>query len=68
VDPEDGRAQLLHLTAKGRNLAEMAEADLDAYRRSIFAKISLADLEASLRVFDAMEKNAPHVNLKLSGL
>jgi MarR family transcriptional regulator, transcriptional regulator for hemolysin len=63
ADPDDGRAQILRLSEKGRKLVEAAEVSLVEYRRQIFNGISTSDMEVALRVFGAMEENAPSVNL-----
>jgi MarR family transcriptional regulator, transcriptional regulator for hemolysin len=62
-DPEDGRAQILQLTEKGRAVADAAEVSVIEYRKQLLAGIDAADLEAALRVFVAMQENAPLVNL-----
>lgn len=53
-DPADGRAKTLHLTETGHAAWEQIEASLDALRASLFAGVADADLEACLRVFDAV--------------
>lgn len=54
-DPTDRRAKVLSLTSTGRSVVAKIEADLDQLRKAVFSKVSEADLEASLRVFEAMQ-------------
>jgi MarR family transcriptional regulator, transcriptional regulator for hemolysin len=54
-DARDRRAKALHLTELGRETAGRVEAVLAALRREILKDVSAADLEASLRVFAAVE-------------
>ena len=54
-DPHDRRARTLHLTEAGHALRAQVEDVLVELRRRIFNGISESDLEASLRVFDAMK-------------
>jgi MarR family transcriptional regulator for hemolysin len=54
-DPTDRRAKVLSLTPAGRASVALLEADLARLRERIFAGISDADLEASLRVFRAVQ-------------
>lgn len=54
-DPTDRRAKVLALTPAGQEIATRIEADLERLRDATFAKVSAADLEASLRVFRAMQ-------------
>jgi len=49
-DPLDRRAKTLHLTAQGRNCATQMEKALVPFRRSVFAGIDKADVEACERV------------------
>lgn len=53
-DPTDRRAKVLSLTPAGTAVVARMEADLAALRAEIFADVSTADLEASLRVFEAL--------------
>lgn len=53
-DPTDRRAKVLRLTPAGTAVVARMEADLAALRAEIFADVSTADLEASLRVFEAL--------------
>ena len=54
-DPEDRRAKTLWLTAEGEQLAERIEGAIARLRSCIFAEISEADVEATLRVLEALE-------------
>ena len=54
-DPEDRRAKTLWLTAEGEQLAERIEGAIARLRSRIFAEISEADVEATLRVLEALE-------------
>jgi MarR family transcriptional regulator for hemolysin len=53
-DPADGRAKTLHLTDAGHAAWEQIEAALDTLRAALFAGVPDADVEACLRVFDAV--------------
>ena len=53
-DPADGRAKTLHLTDAGHAAWEQIEAALDALRAELFVAVADADLQACLRVFDAV--------------
>ncbi|WP_342152008.1 MarR family transcriptional regulator [Methylorubrum sp. SB2] len=54
-DPTDRRAKILSLTDTGRAVVARIEADLDRLRQAVFAGVSADDLEASLRVFRAIQ-------------
>ncbi len=54
-DPTDRRAKVLSLTPAGRAVVATMETDLERLREQIFAAVSDADLEASLRVFRAVQ-------------
>ena len=54
-DPTDRRAKVLSLTPAGRSVVARMEADLTRLRETVFAKVDAADLEASLRVFRAVQ-------------
>ena len=54
-DPTDRRAKVLSLTPAGRSVVAKMEADLTRLRETVFAKVDAADLEASLRVFRAVQ-------------
>jgi len=58
VDPSDRRANVLSLTDAGERMAEQIEMELRHLRAKVFAEISEADLEATLRVLDALNKAA----------
>ncbi|MGH1573294.1 MarR family winged helix-turn-helix transcriptional regulator [Methylobacterium sp. P31] len=55
-DPTDRRAKILSLTPAGKAVVARMEADLARLREAVFADVSPADLEASLRVFQALQK------------
>lgn len=54
-DPTDRRAKVLSLTETGRSVVARIEADLDRLRKAVFAGVSASDLEASLRVLQAIQ-------------
>ena len=54
-DPTDRRAKVLSLTPAGRAVVATMETALERLREEIFAAVSDADLEASLRVFRAVQ-------------
>lgn len=54
-DPNDRRAKTLHLSADGRALAAVIEAQLDALRAGLLSQVSDADLAAALRVLGRFE-------------
>ncbi len=54
-DPTDRRAKVLTLTPAGQAVVARIEADLERLRDAAFAKVSAADLEAALRVFQALQ-------------
>lgn len=54
-DPSDRRAKVIALTASGRAMVARIETELATLRARLFAEISAADLEASLRVFAALQ-------------
>ncbi|MDH0684170.1 MarR family winged helix-turn-helix transcriptional regulator [Achromobacter animicus] len=54
-DPHDRRARTLHLTEAGHALRAQVEDVLVELRRRIFHDVSESDLQACLRVFDAMK-------------
>lgn len=56
-DPSDRRAKVLGLTPRGRQVFEQIEAELSTLRACVFAEIDCADLEASLRVFAALQRH-----------
>ncbi len=58
-DPTDRRAKALSLTDQGRALANSIEEELIRLRRDIFGSVDPADLEATLRVFNAIALATP---------
>ncbi|KAB1078214.1 MarR family winged helix-turn-helix transcriptional regulator [Methylobacterium soli] len=54
-DPTDRRAKVLTLTPAGEAAVATIEAELTQLRETVFAGVSAADLEASLRVFQALQ-------------
>ena len=56
-DPKDRRAKTLSLTPAGKRTVERMEAELIELRETVFADVAVADLEASLRVFRALERH-----------
>ncbi|MCK8783126.1 MarR family transcriptional regulator [Roseomonas sp. NAR14] len=54
-DPADRRARLIHLTERGRAVAEEAETVATALRARLLAGTDPADLEASLRIMSAIQ-------------
>ncbi|MCE4223146.1 winged helix DNA-binding protein [Methylobacterium sp. C25] len=58
-DPTDRRAKILSLTPSGEQRVASMEADLVRLREAVFARCSTADLEASLRVFRALQDFEP---------
>lgn len=55
-DPEDRRAKTLWLTPAGEALAERSERTIAELRARVFAEVSDADVAATLRVLDAIER------------
>lgn len=53
-DPTDRRAKLLYLTEEGSCRVLKLEAALLPFRRQLFSNIDTADIDACLRVFDAL--------------
>jgi MarR family transcriptional regulator for hemolysin len=47
---------VLGLTPRGRQVFERIEAELSTLRACVFAEVECADLEASLRVFAALQR------------
>ncbi|MEH3146094.1 MAG: MarR family transcriptional regulator [Methylobacterium frigidaeris] len=58
-DPGDRRAKVLSLTAGGRAAVARIEGELAELRRTVFAGVSRADLEAGLRVLRAVQRHSP---------
>ena len=56
-DPTDRRAKCVRLTERGATLVEAIETDLADLRARVFADVSERDLEASLRVFQALRES-----------
>ncbi|MGE4335726.1 MAG: MarR family winged helix-turn-helix transcriptional regulator [Pigmentiphaga sp.] len=54
-DPEDRRAKTLWLTEAGEQLAQRIERAIAKLRFRVFAEVSDADVEATLRVLEAIE-------------
>lgn len=54
-DPGDRRAKVLSLTKAGSRVVAEMEVELDRVRGAMFADVSPADLEASLRVFRTVQ-------------
>jgi MarR family transcriptional regulator for hemolysin len=54
-DATDRRAKVLSLTRAGTAIVARMEAELAALRAEVFAQVGTADLEASLRVFEAVQ-------------
>ncbi|HWU03325.1 MAG TPA: MarR family transcriptional regulator, partial [Novosphingobium sp.] len=55
-DPLDGRAKTLHITQEGRLLATKVESVLHDMRDQLFADVSDADIEATLRTLGALDR------------
>ncbi|KAG1251438.1 hypothetical protein G6F65_018357 [Rhizopus arrhizus] len=66
-DAQDRRAKTQHLTAAGHELRAQVEDVLVELRRRLFQGVSEADLQACLRVFDALKLPKRHHGA-LSGL
>lgn len=61
-DATDRRAKVLNLTPAGQAVVAKIEADLERLRDAAFAKVSAADLEASIRVFQAMQDHLSEIS------
>ena len=59
-DTVDRRAKRIHLTPKGEEFHLRFQETLQERRRALFAGAADADLEAALRVFDALETTLRH--------
>lgn len=57
-DPRDRRAKVLRLTERGAAIVAAIEADFAALRERVFAGVSDEDVQASLRVFRALQDTA----------
>lgn len=55
-DPEDRRAKTLWLTEAGERRAQRIERAIAELRSRVFAEVSDADVAATLRVFEAIER------------
>ncbi|TXM98175.1 winged helix DNA-binding protein [Methylobacterium sp. WL64] len=55
-DPTDRRAKMLSLTQAGQQTVAQMEAELNELREQVFSDVDTADLEASVRVFQALQK------------
>lgn len=66
-DASDKRAKTLHLTPKGRGLAQDITARLDHTRRQVFADVGQDDLRTGLRVFEIIERAASRPVGPISG-
>lgn len=53
-DPTDRRAKTLNLTDEGRHVAQSIEVELVRFRREVFHNVTESDLQATLRVLDAL--------------
>ncbi|WP_019142775.1 MarR family winged helix-turn-helix transcriptional regulator [Noviherbaspirillum massiliense] len=54
-DANDRRAKTLHLTAEGRRCAARLEKALIPFRRNLFAGVARDDIEACMRVLQALD-------------
>jgi len=57
-DPSDRRANVISLTARGREVVTEVNADIQNLRQEIFAGLAPADIEATGRVFAAIKEAA----------
>lgn len=57
-DPTDRRANSISLTPRGKETVLEVNADVQALRRQVFAGLTGADLEATMRVFAAIKAAA----------
>ena len=53
-DPSDKRARIVHLTDKGRAVTQAIQDRLETQRRAVMAAVSRQDIEAGLRVLEAV--------------
>lgn len=56
-DPNDRRAKVITLTPAGRRTVAKIQAGLDRMRDEIFGDLSLDDIEAALRSFQALRRH-----------
>lgn len=61
-DPTDRRAKVLSLTPNGKRIVTRMEVELTKLRTTVFAEIDTADLEAGLRVFQALQRHLREVS------
>ncbi|WP_188577483.1 MarR family winged helix-turn-helix transcriptional regulator [Azorhizobium oxalatiphilum] len=57
-DPEDRRANLIWLTRSGEQMADRIERSLTRLRNAVLQDVSEADVEAALRVMEAIDRAA----------
>ena len=57
-DPSDRRAKTIWLTEEGERLAEQVETVLRDLRDRVLEDVDIADIDATLRVCDAIERSA----------
>lgn len=57
-DPEDRRAKTIWLTAEGERLAGLVEKELKVLRERVLRDVPAGDIEATLRVFEAIQRAA----------
>ncbi len=55
-DPEDRRAKTIWLTEDGQHLAALIEREMADLRREVLGGLPAADIEATLRVLDVIQK------------
>jgi len=55
-DPQDRRANTIHLTPEGKRLTAHIENELTQLRDQILGHIPMDDIEATLRVFEAIQQ------------
>jgi MarR family transcriptional regulator for hemolysin len=55
-DLTDRRANVVSLTPRGREVVAEVHEDIQNLRRTIFAGVSVADIEATSRVFEALKQ------------
>lgn len=57
-DPEDRRARLVSITARGRRLREQTQADIQRGEERLLARLSPADRRAFLRALETLTSEA----------
>lgn len=55
-DPDDRRAKTIWLTTEGERLARLVEEELRILRRRVLRDLPAEDIQATLRVFDAIQR------------